>query len=284
MNHSVEVTSSIAESPSVVPSQSPNRPSSVSVSTSHPSPTSTEVENDAAQIQSPFLSTTNVLAEDCESASDGLTFLIMIILVMTIAILLLVVFVLGTALILVSVKLRQVKELNCATRNSRNNKSDTFVGKQVVIFEEGASSSFSSRLPTAVLSEGTGINQSNTTQFPLSGDSNMINSCAMANAGGGRQSHQQQACSSALPAATIDNPSYIFPREQCSTGNKHQCNTVCSVYKTPSIESRRAQEYENPQAAATPHHAPLSRPADNVLPKDIYSHPRHGRIARHVQD
>lgn len=174
---------------------------------------------------------------------DGLIFLIMIVLVMTIAILLLVVFVLGTALVLVSVKLRQVK--GSASRSlpaaGSCNKSDTFVGKQVVIIE------------------GDGCKQT--------AGSCSTGPCPHSDSAGPSPIHSGQAPSipstrstavhrgtvpPCPPARTIDNPSY------------HHGISGNTLYKTPSIESRPAQEYENPLAT--------QQTTQSIA--DLYSHPR----------
>ena len=75
--------------------------------------------------------------DDCDSEKDNSMFLTLVVLVMTIAILLLVVFILGTALVLVSLKLRHAKDGSSSGTPNNSCNRDTYVGKQVVLIEEG---------------------------------------------------------------------------------------------------------------------------------------------------
>ncbi len=129
--------------------------SSTSTHSSKPSSTSSiELSQQrtltAGHIQTPAIQSTNSdETSNCNDDEDESMFPMLLVLIMTIAILLLVVFILGTALVLVSLKLRHTTNGSAGsnttdttsggsnmTTTSGSNKN-TFVGKQIFLIEEG---------------------------------------------------------------------------------------------------------------------------------------------------
>ena len=188
--------------------------------------------------------------DDCDPEKDDSMFLVLIVLVMTIAILLLVVFILGTALILVSLKLRHTKDgSSSGTPNNSCNK-DTYVGKQIVVIEEGHG-------------------RSGFTHSSIIGKPAIDNSIENPSYTVDKNKRNKQ----------MDNRITYDKQSNCTTSGSNQTNTMPVIAEvlrertdsssTTSTRGFNAQEYENPQmySATIPH----------VISPSITHHPQYSR-------
>ena len=193
--------------------------------------------------------------KDCNSENNS-AFLILVVLVMTIAILLLVVFILGTALVLVSLKLRNTKGTNRTTADSCN--KDTYVGKQIVLIEEGQSrrSNFTQN------NNHHGQNIDNDEAIREMDNKNTYNSSSSNNRNeDGLHSGNIITRSSRTASVTELNI------ESARRGRTDSSTTVSAI-------GLNAREYEDPQSfSISSQRAHSSLQTTEVIPVATYSHP-----------